>query len=215
MNQSKTMLYHFVPRLLVYPGEPECSLIDFSCPTLGLELRGGIELTTRRPYPNKRYLVACRKIGQKAMKGFLVESRNRVDVFTTVTRWAIGADRIIHHYVQYNVNDAEQNAVTEDMPLWSAMWYGLGGLSDRRPAIAQDWTPAAAQPRMELIPRSRQGVYTDSLDADGRITKRTEVLNLHTVEWKPVFNSSYSFFERIPNVEMAFQADPNNRNLRR
>jgi len=206
MSQFASMLFHFVPRLLVYPGEPECTLIDFSCPRLGLELRDGIELTARRPYPNKRYLVACRKMGQKAMNGFLVESQDRVDVFTTVTRWAVGADRIIHHYVQYSVIDAELDAVTEDMSLWSAMSHGMGGFPDRWPANAQAWTPAAAQPRMELIPRNRQGSYTDSLDADGRISRRTEVFNLHTVERERVLHSSYSFFERIPNVEMAFQA---------
>lgn len=100
------MLLHLVPRLFACRvNEPECALIDFHCPALGLKLRNGIELVARRPYPNKHYLVACRKLGQKAMNGFLVETTERVREFTTLTRWAVGADRIVNHQVQYFVLD--------------------------------------------------------------------------------------------------------------
>jgi hypothetical protein len=69
------MLLHLIPRLYAFRSiEDECSLIDFECPTLGIFLRNGHELVARRPYPNKNYLVGCRKVGQKAINGLLIES---------------------------------------------------------------------------------------------------------------------------------------------
>ncbi|MEB1785431.1 DUF6012 family protein [Xanthomonas campestris pv. campestris] len=65
------MLIHLAPRLLEPQGIPtRCELIDIAIAPFGLLLRNGIEVVARRPYPAKRYQVACRKIGRKAMKGF-------------------------------------------------------------------------------------------------------------------------------------------------
>ncbi len=73
------MLLHLVPRLFACRvNEPECALIDFHCPALGLKLRNGIRLVARRPYPNKHYLVACRQSWPKGHDGFLVETTERV-----------------------------------------------------------------------------------------------------------------------------------------
>lgn len=148
------MLLHLVPRLFACRvNEPECALIDFHCPALGLKLRNGIELVARRPYPNKHYLVACRKVGQKAMNGFLVETTERVREFTTLTRWAVGADRIVNHQVQYFVLDDELDAITDCMVLWSAMSPSLGGFPDagppwpttgHRPPHSRAWNWSAA-----------------------------------------------------------------------
>ena len=64
------MLIHITPRLL----KPSsvgltCGLIDVEVPELGLMLKEGRELVARTPYPNKRYLVASRKQGLKAIVG--------------------------------------------------------------------------------------------------------------------------------------------------
>lgn len=202
------MLLHIIPRLYVAePDAPQCDLIDFHCPDLGLKLRNGIELVARRPYPNKQYQVACRKIGQKAMQGFLIETTERVREFTTLTRWAVGADRVINHQVQYFVLDDELDAITDAMVLWNGMSPSLGGFSRRWPTVAENWTPAAAQPRMELVSRERAGHYADRLDSAGRVLERAEVFQVHTVERERVlFNSKSDIYDRIPTADMAFRA---------
>ncbi|MDC8640255.1 DUF6012 family protein [Xanthomonas hortorum] len=201
------MLLHIIPRLYVAePDAPQCDLIDFHCPDLGLKLRNGIELVARKPYPNKCYRVACRKVGQKAMQGILIETAGRVGEFTTLTRWAVGGDRVVNHQVQYVVLDDELDAITEAMVLWYGMSPSLGGFSQRWPSVAENWTPAAAQPRMELVSRERQGYYADSLDSAGRIVERAEVFKVHTVERERVlFGSKSDSYDRIPTADMAFR----------
>lgn len=202
------MLLHIVPRLYASrANEPQCDLIDFHCPALGLKLRGGIELVARRPHINKNYLVACRKTGQKAMNGFLIETTERVREFTTLTRWAVGGDRVVNHQVQYFILDDELDAITECMVLWSAMSPSLGGFTRRVPFVAENWTPASAQPRMELVSRERDGHYADRVDDAGRIIERAEIFQLPTVERERVlYRSETSIYERNPTADMAFRA---------
>jgi len=202
------VLLHIIPRLYASSeDEPKCALLDFHCPELDLRLRDGIELVARRPYPNKNFLVACRKMGHKAMEGLLIETKGRIHSFSTVTRWAVGDERIAHHRVQYSILDGELDAITDSMVLWSAMATGLGGFSNRRPATAKDWTPAQAQPRMELVSRERGGCYSDTLDSAGRIVERAETWRVPTVERERVlYGGEASFFARIPPANMAFKA---------
>ena len=202
------MLLHLIQRLYAFRSiEDECSLIDFECPTLGIFLRNGHELVARRPYPNKNYLVGCRKVGQKAINGLLIESPTRINQLTTITRWAVGAERVVSHKVQYVILDSEMDAITESMVLWHSMSPRLGGFGNRWPSSAQNWTPASAQPRMELLPRYRDGNIQDSLDEAGRITERSEIFHLHTVERERVlFRSETDLYSRNPTAEMAFTA---------
>lgn len=200
------MLLHLIPRMYAYrQSEPECSLIDFECPDLGLMLRNGHELVARRPYPNKNYLVACRKIGQKAIDGILIETPARMQQFSTITRWAVGAERVVSHKIRYEILDSEMDAITGNMVLWHSMSPGLGGFANRWPTEAQNWTPASSQPRMELVPRERDGNFTDSLDALGRVTERSEVFQLRTVERERVlYRSECDLYSRNPTADMAF-----------
>lgn len=199
------MLLHIVPRL--YTAEPHCDLIDFHCPALGLKLRNGIELVARRPYPNKRYMVACRKVGQKAVNGFMVETTERLREFTAITRWAVGGERVVNHQVQYFVLDDEFDAVSEDMGLWFATCEGLGSWSDRWPEVAKNWTPAAAQPRMELVSKERDGHYADRHDEFGQIVERSEVFQMRTIERERIEQrASLILSDRIPAVSTAFRA---------
>jgi hypothetical protein len=55
------MLLHLSPRLL-WPYK-DASIVDLEINPLGLRLVGGVDLITRRPFPNKHYKVACRKRG--------------------------------------------------------------------------------------------------------------------------------------------------------
>lgn len=200
------MLLHLIPRLFVNAAEAhECFLIDFDCSALGLKLRSGIELVARQPYINKRYLVASRKVGRKAMNGFLVETTNPVREFSTITRWAVGADRVISHKVRYVVVDQDMDAVTESVLLWSAMSPGLGGFSKRWPAGTDLIAPC--QPSMELVSGDRGGHYVDKVDPSGLIIERSEEFRVPTVERERVlYDSKISIYDRIPTADMAFQA---------
>lgn len=202
------MLLHLVPRLYFTRFDArQCELVDFHCPALGLKLRSGIELVARRPYPNKNYLVACRKVGQKAIDGFLVETTKRVTEFTAVTRWAVGGDRVVNHQVQYFILDDELDAVSESMGLWYGTSGTLGTWTSRWPDVAKDWSPAAAQPRMELFARERAGHYADRLDNQGRILERSEVFQMHTIERERIEQRGGLILpDRLPSVATAFPA---------
>jgi len=199
------MLLHLIPSLFInHSTRLECALIDFDCSALGLKLRNGIELVARQPYVNKRYLVANRKIGRKAMDGFLVETTNRIREFSTTTRWAVGAHRVISHKVRYVVVDDELDAVTGKLLLWSGMSAGLGGFAPR-------WTAATdfieqRQPCMALV-SSESGCHVDSVDASGLIIERSEVFRVPTVERDRIlYASNNSVYDRIPTADMAFRA---------
>lgn len=199
------MLIHFVPRYLIRSSfERDVKLIDFHCPELGLKLLGGKELVARKPYPNKSFLVACRKIGQKAIDGFLVEIDNDLSEFFAITRWQINDEQIVEHIVKYTVLDDEFDAVTGNMVLWSAMSPSLGGFSDRCPAEAKNWRPALAQPSMSLIPLKREGHFADWINHDGKIIKRVETCRLHTVERERLLHPFFLKNDRMPAISTAF-----------
>jgi hypothetical protein len=87
----KPKLLHLCPRLLwPYKG---AVIVDLKINPLGLRLVGGVDLITRRPFPNKNYKVACRKRGHnKAFNGILIETAAPLDEFETVARWSIPAE---------------------------------------------------------------------------------------------------------------------------
>lgn len=68
------MLIHFCPRLLTPAGfDLPCELIDIRIKEFDLHLLGGRDVVARHPLPDKRYHVACRKSGCKAVNGLLVD----------------------------------------------------------------------------------------------------------------------------------------------
>ncbi len=201
------MLLHIIPRLrALRVGEPECRLVDVRCDALGLHLREGVELTARRPHPNKDYLVACRKVGQRAISGILVETDRRLDHFSVVTRWAVGAERLVTHHVRYFVLDDDFDALTDDMTLW----YGHANTEwmSRWPAWAVGVAPLHAQPLMEVASHTkRAGTCADRVDR-GRIVERSEVFQLPTIERERIVADAAPRnwrFGRLPVIEHAFK----------
>lgn len=124
--------------MFAYRDTEPCKLIDVSSDELGVMLKGGEHLTARRPYPNKNYLVACRKVGQKAMQGILIKTPTPVREFNVVTRWAIAASYIATHRVLYIVLDDDFDAISENMVLWYAMNGGHGAWKSRWPDRYKD-----------------------------------------------------------------------------
>ncbi|MDY7563473.1 DUF6012 family protein [Pseudomonas sp. AB6] len=202
------MLIHLIPNILADRTNVPCSLVDLTCSELGLNLTGGKELTARRPYPNKNYLVACRKVGQKAVNGFLVETQGPVREFTVVTRWAVAASHIATHSMRYILADAEFDTVTEQMMQWGATHPSQGDYKSRYPTGCTYGSPLESQPRMEAFKRiKRVGEFTDQLDKHGAVIERSEVFRLPTLERERLTRSLFG--DRMPSIENAFMTTSN------
>ncbi|WP_061289930.1 DUF6012 family protein [Azotobacter vinelandii] len=197
------MLIHLTPRMFACPHTEPCTLIDLACDELGLMLKGDRELTARRPYPNPKYLVACRKVGRKAMDGFLVETPQPLREFTVVTRWAVAASHTATHRLRYIVLDEEFDALSENMLLWS-----YGDWKPRWPDHYKHLAPVQIQPRMEVSPQlENKREVVDRLDRQGFLIERSEVFRLHTIERDRLLNVDRHVMERIPSLDMAFRVE--------
>ena len=104
------MLLHIRPRLF---SPYQVALVDLEVSPLGLHLRGGVDLTTRWPYPNKWQAVACRKLGNKAIDGILIETGKRLDEWRTTARWAVNASMVVTHRVHYKLLDHDFDAASD------------------------------------------------------------------------------------------------------
>lgn len=59
------MLIHISPQFLTCEASGnDCEIVDLTIPELDLSLKGGSDIVSRRPFPNKRYVVASRKVGR-------------------------------------------------------------------------------------------------------------------------------------------------------
>lgn len=205
------MLIHITPKLFLSNRfvAPKCELIDITIEEFGIVLAGNKDLATRRPYPNKNYLVGCKKQGQKAIDGILIDTPNHVPSFTSVARWAINADSIVTHKTNYIVLDEDFDAVSDSMPLWYATGNELGNWSSRWPECSNELIPASAQPRMDVWPATnggiaRQGEVTDILGPNGLILERNETFRMPTIERDRILGERAKH-ERFPAYEDAFQ----------
>lgn len=199
------MLIHLSPRLYVGGVPPDlCALLDLRIDALDLHLRNGKELVVRKPYPNKDYLVACRKTGQKAINGIFVESPESLSSFTLVARWAMGAETVATHQVQYVVLDTDFDAVTDNMMLWNGLIGDSQDFQSRLPEELVGCAPVKWQPRMDLHPElGRAGEVVDTISEEGIITERKEVFSLPTVERERLLGKFASTL-RLPALEDAF-----------
>jgi hypothetical protein len=199
------MLIHVTPRLFL-PHGINAQLIDLSIDEFGLVLKGGIDLVTRHPYPNKQYFVGSRKVGRKAISGLLVETEQPVHSYTTVARWGLlGTEDVVTHRVNYIVRDDEFDAVTDNMLLW----YAMGEWSSRWPKWATGLVPASAQPRMDAIAKfgvRNQGNFNDVITPQGLIVERNETFWVPTLERGRVAGQTVGRMYQLPSVAMAFRS---------
>jgi len=194
-------LIHLTPQFIVSQGVKGLDLVDVACAELDLALQNGVELTVRRPWPNKDYRVVCRKQGQKAILGFLIECESIPDTFTVVTRWSLHHDRILTHTVRYTLSDRDHDFVSDLMSLWSST--GDNVYPSRWPDIPEYGFPAETQPRMHLDPdEERKGIYRDLRDKDGRMRGREETVYVPTLERGRL--KHYFRADRLPDLASAF-----------
>ena len=180
------MLIHITPRFFTGDYKIPVQLVDVIVEPLGLVLRDGVDLVMRQPFPNKRFYVACRKVGRKAINGLLIDTGAvRINEFEVVTRWAVFAGDVVTHRVKHVVLDEEFDAISTNMVLWHAMCESLGGWESRMPLLPANASPASHMPRMAIMPEDRNqrtGDVVGRLNAAGIIEERREVFSMPTIQ---------------------------------
>lgn len=203
------MLIHIVPKLYEPPFAVESEIIDVSIPELGLVLVGGKDITARRPYPNKRYLIACRKTGQKAIAGILVDVEGSIQSYTVISRWSVNGE-VITHFVEHEVLDQDFDAVSDDMTLWYAQ-YGTDW--QRRWPTCYPEAPVTREPAMDVFTSLMRGLIRpeevqDVVDPSQRVIMRVEPFKQHTIERERLLDEANCTSHRIPELKDAFSASP-------
>jgi len=202
------MLVHLRPRFYcVQPWHVE--LVDVRLEPLGLILRNGVDVAAGRPYPNKGYLVAHRKLGRLAADGLLIDCKDMPSTIECVARWSIEASYIASHRVTYQILDDEFDAVTDDMTLW-ARWLGRTSpaWNTRMPSWAKGLSPVEAEPVMEI--ESTRGTRLNTrdytcLDEHGNpVLERHQQYAMPTVERFRLAPSKYR--SKMPLLSTAFSA---------
>ena len=196
-----SLLLHLTPRFYCCPlSGPEVEIVSVEIPEFSLNLRGGKEICTRNPYPNKRYRVVCRRKGQKAMSGLLIQAP-RAERFTMVSRWAVNSEMVVEHHVCYRVQDSEFAAGTDSM----CLWYASGTNPEWKARTTELWntsSPTDGQPRMGIgAAQVRKGVIRDTV-RNGLVILRSEQFDLPTIQPERILNQSLN--ERIPPLQDAF-----------
>ena len=204
------MLLHIRPRL--YSPFKVVELVDLEISPPGLQLVGGVDLATRRPYPNKRYAVGCRKLGKKAIDGLLIETAKPVDECLYVARWSVECALLVTHAVHYRLLDHDFDAASDDMTLWKSRFESSGRISeDRTPAWAEGTRAVRSEPVMEVIPEAsdRHLAREDIIDAlddveQKWIVSRCEIFAMPTIDRERIINCEP--YERRPALDNAFYA---------
>lgn len=114
--------------------------------------KGAAAISARRPYPNKRYSVVCRKQGNKAIDGLLIETDEGKMQIKVTTRWSVGENFIATHLVHYELVDDDFGAATEHMGLWHATHLASTHWPDRFPEWARGLSSCEVEPKMEVVP---------------------------------------------------------------
>lgn len=196
------MYINLTPRFLTCESSgSNVRLEQVEIPEFNFKGLDGEDIATRRPYPNKRYQVGCRKIGKKALSGFLFDIESPPDFFSMVCKWNVGGDITLVHKINYILKEKERAAATDYMVLWSAMSPGLGGFDSRWIDEYKELSPAEAMPRMSISPDNKKGFVNDEV-VKGILVFREEDFYLPTIELERL-NSQIGESFRVPNTKTA------------
>jgi hypothetical protein len=180
--------------------------VDVTIEPFGMVLRDGVDIVMRQPYPNKRFYVACRKVGRKAINGLILDSGSlRIKEFDVATRWAVFGGDVVTHRVKHQLIDDEYDAASTNMLLWLATGKSLGGWESRTPALPDNASPATHMPRMAIMPEdidSRTGNIVDIPSRSGMIVERREVFPMPTIQVGRLQN--FALDDRLPQIRNAF-----------
>ena len=200
------MILHLRPRL--YCPWENVALVDLQIKALRLHLRGGTDLMTRRPYPNKRYAVACRKQGRKAMDGIIVDTITTVDDLTCTTRWKVEDEGIVTHHVLYQLLDHDFDTASDSMLMWAGTHHWDGNWEHRYPEWAKGTSPNRAEPKMAVIPEQEclPVIPTQDIVDKNRnlIVSRHQTYAIPTIERERLLRKTASWNERTPSLDSVF-----------
>lgn len=207
------MLIHLTPKYFRRgPGafDVDCQLIDYSIADIGLSLQAHKDLVIRTPFPNKHYLVACRKTGQKAIAGIFIDLNTQVAEFTATTRWLVDGEVEVTHRVHYMLADHDFDATTDNM----LYWYGYQSSNEkweaRWPDCHKNAVPVKRMPRMDFLPQnpenpSRDGTFEDTLSAVGdMLIERNETFIIPSID-RIRLTSTRATKDRLPSIDHAFK----------
>ena len=158
------MLIHIRPMMLSWH---TTVLLDLELQPFGLRLVGGKDLNEGRPYPNRRYTVACLKDRRKITDGILIETSSTVERFRATARWGIDIDagRVITNIVDYEIMDRDFDAVSDNTVLWLAQWetWEARWEDDKRPSQPHAEEISPLQTHYFPMPTLQRGRLTGPL----------------------------------------------------
>lgn len=208
------MLIHLTPRFYLQYCDIQVDLVDIMIPELDVTLKNNVDLMIKTPYPNKCYKVACRKKGRKAINGIFIETNDRLEDFTVITRWSVtgvggeGITTIVSHTTHFHVIDSDYDAITECQMLWSGFYNTP--YQSRKNSVQENWIPARDQPRMLPLENDdheceRFNQYYNHVNHDSLITERVDFYIVPTVE-RERLTTPFFGNDRFPTVEDIFKA---------
>ena len=197
----RPFLYHIRPRIFS-PGV-DAVLAELWIDDLGIRLNVE-DVRTGRPYPNKRWHVAHRRIGRKHVDGILLAFSDWPPNFDVLAHWAMdGAKYLFTQRTMYMLMDKDFGAASDDHTPWgpaSEETCGCRGTyKDRWPTWAR---LDNEMPITEVFPQHQP--LLDVFDEEGRLIDKTEAFALPTIEPERILGPDYPR-ERIamPTLDMA------------
>lgn len=199
------MLLHLSPTVLLRTCKEanNISIDEIEFPEYSYVLKSGKDITARRPYRNKRYLVACRKKSQKAIDGIFIKLPKKKKQLLVNVVWIGVTGEKLTHSIRYLFCDDEYDAATEKMVLWTAQTIGNQAYPNR--TLQSGQIPSRSQPRMATFPDDeRVGNIRDSHDSHHVLVHRMEEFKLPTIEPSRLIADQGSFNNRFPSLDDVF-----------
>ncbi len=194
----------------MYSEEVFVDLIDLRIEPFGLHLLRGRDLMTGRPYPDRRYIVGCRKKGRKAIDGILLKTSEPVTEIHLIARWCASGP-VVTHRVHYTILDQEFGAASDKMALWRGTERGH---ASRVPDRYREFAPIHAEPLMQLVDSAPARWMTkDVIDfRTGWISDRSQRFAMPSIQPERLMELVFS--PRMPAVEDAFEVQISKRPCR-
>ncbi|MFG0773063.1 DUF6012 family protein [Vibrio plantisponsor] len=207
------MLLHLIPKILNRYLDVQVELIDVQIPELNVTLTGGEHLVVRKPFPNKSYYVACRKVGRKAMRGLLIETDKQLKQFTVITRWNAKSElwkpeteKVLTHKVNYTVADSDFDVISDD----HTFYYAQSNFESRWLTDFSIAPPVYTEPRMDFLyceyHKRGEHVAVDDRYDEVVMVNRIEDLTVPTIE-KERFSMREKLDSRLPDLSFRFIAE--------
>ncbi|EGR0437968.1 hypothetical protein FDE29_13795 [Vibrio parahaemolyticus] len=207
------MLLHLVPQIMNRYSNVELELIDVQIPELNVTLTGGKDLVVRKPFPNKSYHVACRKVGRKAVHGLYLEVDKQLTNFSVITRWQAKCanwtdeqEKALIHRVNYTVADTDFDVISDD----HTMQYAQFEFESRWLTDFRIDPPVNTKPRMDLLiceyHKRGENISLKDEYKDVVMVNRVEDITIPTIEKERLMKRG-ELDDRLPTLEQRFMVD--------